>query len=468
MTLLQSIFILFIVILVSRHVKRGSNFLKRYFIPSSLLGGLFALILGPQLIGTIPIEVTSEWVKFPGFLINIVFAGLFLGHSLPKPKEIINKSIPMIAFGNTLAWGQYVIGILLTIFILGPFFGAPAMTGALIEIGFEGGHGTASGLAPTFTKLGWSDGTGITLGLATVSIIVAIISCLIIINVYNSKNGKILNEASLKTQQKKMIRSGYNITRFANKLDTNPKEIAITCALFVASIFIGWFIQQGFISIEDTILKSFTDLRFFKYIPLFPLAMMGGIIVQLILRFTHKTHLLRRNTIQTLCAMALDILIVTAIATMSLNSIKDNLAIFIILAVSGVVWILSAFFLFAPRFFKKDWFEKGITNVGQSMGMTATGLLINRLVDPYNKTKAREAFAYKQLAFEPFMGGGLITASMVVLLSEFGLVPMLIISSGCFTFWIVVGLIFGKKDKNNTRLKEHSLSLGKIASKMLK
>lgn len=445
MALLESIFILIIVIVIARHIKRGSNFLKRYFIPSALVGGLSALALGPQLAGLIPIEVTSEWVKFPGFLINIVFAGLFLGHTLPRPKEIIDKSIPMLAFGNTLAWGQYIIGILLTLLVLGPFFGAPAMTGALIEIGFEGGHGTAAGLAPTFTALGWSDGTGITLGLATISILAAIISCLIIINTYNSKNGKKLNEETLETQQKKMIRSGYNIINFANKLDTNPKEIIITCAFFAASIFIGWFIQQGFIGIENTVLKSFTDLRFFKYIPLFPLAMMGGIIVQLILKFIHKTHLLRRNTIQTLSAMSLDVLIVTAIATMSLSAIKDNFAIFIILAVSGVAWILGAFFLFAPKFFKKNWFENGITNVGQSMGMTATGLLINRLVDPTNKTGAREAFAYKQLGFEPFMGGGLVTASMVILLSEFGLIPMLVVCTLCFLFWLIVGLKFGKK-----------------------
>lgn len=40
------------------------------------------------------------------------------------------------------------------------------------------------------------------------------------------------------------------------------------------------------------------------------------------------------------------------------------------------------------------------------MGVTATGLLLLRVVDPDYETEAAEDFAAKQLLHGPFMGGG--------------------------------------------------------------
>ncbi len=43
---------------------------------------------------------------------------------------------------------------------------------------------------------------------------------------------------------------------------------------------------------------------------------------------------------------------------------------------------------------------------GQSMGMTASGLLLMKIADPENRSPALESFGYKQLMFEPVVGGG--------------------------------------------------------------
>ena len=47
------------------------------------------------------------------------------------------------------------------------------------------------------------------------------------------------------------------------------------------------------------------------------------------------------------------------------------------------------------------------------MGVTATGLILMRITDPDAESPAFEAFGYKQLVFEPFFGGGLVTALAV-------------------------------------------------------
>ena len=464
-TWLEAIIVLVAVLVLARVVKRGTKLLQRYFIPSALVGGFGALLLSHQVLDWIPKEITDEWSIYPKLLINIVFAGLFLGHTIPGPREIWQKSAPMLAFGNTLAWGQYVIGIVLTLLVLGPVFGAPPMTGALIEIGFEGGHGTAAGLAPTFEKLGWPEAGDIALGLATVSIVVAIFSGILILNIHHRRNGHIIGEAAMIEQQKRMIRNGYNLTNFVNKLETSPKEIALTLGLFAAAIAIGWGMLQGLVSLESYLLEGKTPLRFFEYLPLFPLAMIGGLIVQWILHKAGRTHIVKRNTIKVFSAIALDALILSAIATLSLNAIRDNFGIFIILTIAGITWILGAFFFFAPRYFRRYWFENGLTNTGQSMGMTATGLLMNRLVDPNNHTHAREAFAYKQLAFEPFMGGGIVTAVAAIMLTEFGQIPVLIVVSLIFAFWVWLGLRLGQSPKITKRHNRIEKSLGRSAAK---
>jgi len=462
---LEAIIILLIVLVLARVIKRGSKFLQKFFIPSALVGGFGALILSQQLLGWIPAEITHQWSNYPKFLINVVFAGLFLGHTVPGAKEIWKKSAPMLAFGNTLAWGQYVIGIILTLTLLGPAFGAPPMAGALIEVGFEGGHGTAAGLAPTFDQLGWPEAADISLGLATISIVAAIFSGILILNIHHRRNGRVIGEVAMIEQQKRMIRNGYSLTRFANKLETSPKEIFITLLLFALSIGLGWIMLEILMSLEIILLADITDLRFFKYLPLFPLAMIGGLIIQMTLYKIHRTHIVKRNTVKVFTSIALDVLILSAIATLSLTAIRDNFAVFIILAIAGIAWILSAFFYLAPRFFRRAWFENGLTNTGQSMGMTATGLLMNRLADPNNHTRAREAFAYKQLAFEPFMGGGIVTAVAAIVLTEFGQVPTLIVVSIIFLFWLFLGLKLGQSPKATKHRTSVEKKLGGIASR---
>lgn len=460
---LESVLALFFILLVARMVKRGSRPLKRFFIPSSLVAGFGALLLGPQLVGWVPSDFYTEWSTYPKLLINIVFAGLFLGHTLPTMGEIWRKSAPMIAFGNTLAWGQYVIGIGLTLLVLGPVFGAPPMTGALIEIGFEGGHGTASGLAPTFESLGWPEATDIALGLATISIVTAIFSNILIINIHNRRRGSLIDDAAMHAQEQRMIRSGYSLTKFVGKLETSPREIIFTVLLFAAAIGLGWLMQAALVRAEEWALGGFTHLRFFKHIPIFPLAMIGGLIVQWVLSRLGRAHLVKRNTVKVFSAIALDFLIASAIATLSLSAIRDNFAIFIILSLAGIAWILAAFFYFAPRYFRRYWFENGITNTGQSMGMTATGLLMNRLADPSNRTHARESFAYKQLVFEPFIGGGIVTATAAISLVEFGQVPVLVTVSVVLGFWIWLGLRLGQPPRVSRRRRQGEKLLGKLA-----
>lgn len=165
MTALQAgaaILFALILLLAGAWLRGRSNLLTSNFVPASLVAGALALIAGPEALGRlavwfdpdtpfaseiVPVGMGDTWSSLPALLINVVFAGLFLGAAISGPRRIWLLAGPQIAFGQTIAWGQYVVGIALALIVLVPFFELPFAAGALIEIGFEGGHGTAAGLA---------------------------------------------------------------------------------------------------------------------------------------------------------------------------------------------------------------------------------------------------------------------------------------------------------------------------------
>ena len=76
-------------------------------------------------------------------------------------------------------------------------------------------------------------------------------------------------------------------------------------------------------------------------------------------------------------------------------------------------------------------------------GVTATGILLLRVADPRFETTAPDAFGYKQLLHEPFMGGGLWTSTVVPLLYIFRANPWPIwfITLGAIGVWLFVRFV---------------------------
>ena len=185
----------------------------------------------------------------------------------------------------------------------------------------------------------------------------------------------------------------------------------------------------------------------FQYVPLFPLALIGGIIVQSLLNRLGLSALVIRSMTQNIAGVALDVVVIAAIASISLRVIGGNLGVFLVLSVVGIAWNVLVFLWWAPRVFPTYWFEKGIGDLGQSMGVTATGILLLRMVDPDNSTGAFEGFAYKQLFFEPIVGGGLFTAAAPALINSFGLMPTLFLTGGLLIFWLLVGYFLIRQER---------------------
>ena len=161
-----------------------------------------------------------------------------------------------------------------------------------------------------------------------------------------------------------------------------------------------------------------------KGFPLFPLCMIGGVLLQLAARYLKVDLLVDRVQMERISGAALDFLVVSAVATIRLEVVMANWVPLVILCIAGTAWTVACVMFLAPRIFRDAWFERAIAEFGQAMGVTATGLMLLRTVDPESKTPATMSFGYKQLLHEPVMGGGLWTALALSLVYKFGWLPV--------------------------------------------
>lgn len=419
--------------------------LQRCYLPSSVIGGFIGLLIFQCFPEFLPADVVNTVGKLPGFMINVVFATLFLGVVTPPLGKVVRVAFPQLCFGQILAWGQYVIGFAAVGFLLLPFFGVNEGFGNLLEIGFQGGHGTVSGMSESFESFGWEDGIALGYTMATAGMLLAVILGIVLIN-WAARKGYIQNIRRFEEQDKLQQKGIYGKeeqpaagvqTVYCDSIDS----LAWHISLVGLAILAGFGLRYGLLELETTC-SADGVVTFMKGFPLFPFCMIGGLLMQKLAQRVRVHQLIDHGQMQRISGAALDFLVVSAMATIKVQVVLDNWVGLLVLIVLGTLLSLFMVVVVARRLFRESWFECAIAEFGQSLGVTATGLLLLRAADPESKTCATQAFGYKQLLHEPIMGGGLWTALALTLLYKLGWVIMLGISAVALLFWISAAVIF--------------------------
>jgi len=386
-------------------------------------------------------EWTPLWGRLPGFLINIVFACLFLGVKLPRFSSLLKRSGTQLAYGQIVAWGQYVVGVGLVVFALGGVFGLPDMFGGVLPVGFEGGHGTAGGMGPVFEDLGWPAGKDFALASATAGILSAIVVGMVLVNLAARRGWTTRRQSPADVPEDDSIGiipvgrrpSAGKLTVKADAIESFTLHIAV----IGLALLLGWLMKLAVAQL-DRLHPWLAANRLFASVPMFPLCMLGGLIVQIWEQKFDRHKLIDLGLTRRVQNTALDFLVVAAIATIRLEVVAAGAAPLLILVAAGIAWNVFCVLVLARRLLPDAWFERSIAEMGQSMGVTATGLLLLRVVDPDYRSPAADAFATKQLLHEPIMGGGLWTSMAIPLLAVWGGPQVFLVASGAVTAWLTV------------------------------
>ena len=410
--------------------------LQRLYLPSSVIGGVVGLILFSSCGSLFPAELKETMSKCPGFLINVIFATIFLGAAVPKVADVVRFALPQLTLGQIIAWGQYVVGLGLAGFFFTRAFDVPAAFGNLLEIGFEGGHGTVGGMTDSFLAFGWEDGIALGFTVATVGMIVGIVFGMALIQYAHArgivKQVRAFKDRSLNERRGVHRRDHRPSAGVQTVLCDSIDSLAWHLAVVGLAVLIGYGIHRcipmsGF--------------------PLFPLCMVGGVVLSLFAKVARIDLLVDRVQMERISGAALDFLVVSAVATIRLDVVAAHWQPLVILCVAGAVWSVACVLFVAPRIFRTAWFERAIAEFGQATGVTATGLMLLRTVDPENRTPAAMSFGYKQLLHEPIMGGGLWTALAFTLVYRIGWLNVFLISLAMLVFWSVVAAVLVRRNR---------------------
>lgn len=372
------------------------------------------------------VECQRTFRTWPGFLIAVIFAGMLLERRPRRARSVTRGVMQEGAMVWIIVLGQVLIGLVATWLIIAPMTGVPIFFGQLIEAGFAGGHGTAAALGSVYDEVNrFPGGRDLAMFMATVGLVYGVVSGVVFVNV--------------------AIRRGWTARRrlgdgvasaapppgmLTARVRRLPSEaidpLALQCALLGVAVGIGWLFQQGVaIAMREGFggpegaapaVASAVDK-----IPLFMFALLGGLTLRWLLQMVGASHLVDGAAIRRLMGVAMEFLIVAALASLRLDVVVEHawgLALLLALAFAWTgVCLLVLSKLLLPRDY---WFELGIINYGMSTGTTAQGVMLLRMVDPELESEAAEDYALAAPLSAPFVGGGTITIAMPFILERAG------------------------------------------------
>ena len=271
-----------LLLIVGKILRMHVPLFQKLYLPSSVIGGGVGLLLISVFGKQIPGNWTAGWGQIPSFLINVVFAGLFLGVATPGIRKIWKVTAPQLCYGQIVAWGQYLVGILVVVLLLKPLFHVEPAFAALIEMGFEGGHGTVAGLVNTFDEFGWTEGKDLGFTVATVGMITGVVLGMWLVNLA-VKRGWVKNirlfEDQSHFERKGIYPDGKQPPAGKQTVASDSIDsLALHVAIIGLAITLGYLIRELLILINSVAPEGVRELKFLASFPLFPLCMIGGLI----------------------------------------------------------------------------------------------------------------------------------------------------------------------------------------------
>jgi len=420
---------------------------RNWGVPEALLAGVIGLLLAPSgPLPLIPPGVLAVWQELPLILLTLVFGTLLVAKPLPRPGGLWRPLSAQVLLALTLAFGQYLVAALVVMALQGRLEGVHPLMACLIEVAYEGGHGSAAAMGPTYARLGFPGGEALGLAMATVGLLSSTLVGGIVVVVArrvgwlqvvapDPADAPMLAKAGA-TPPSSADREGGSVPDAVGRLTdpagpANPRGVdtgflshslaawAVNLALAGIAVGIGWLALEGLRWGANAVGGGFAAV--IEAFPVFPLAIIGSLLVRLVLERSGNASV-ASGPIQGLVAtLAADLLITSATACLDLSLLAQDWIPLTALAVAGLVWNLGVVLLLGPRILPAPWFERGILEFGQATGVAASGLLLLRMADPNDQSDALPAFSIKQLLLQPLIAGGVITVVAPLAVTRLGL-----------------------------------------------
>lgn len=381
-------------------LNRRLAWLNRLLLPPSVLGGAILLLLGPQVSGTfgieiVPLEYYDSYRTWPGVLISFLFSGMILEPATRREKAglaIISQSLYVwfIAFVQ-LAWGYTVV----------LFFAVDThdrLFAHAIELSFLGGHGAASAFYAIAERLGNRAAADLCVAAATFGMLFGLGSGLLLAAFHRCHNqygvGLFLEAHSFDSESdaRKKTASKQMCIPVTEEVEEEQRFL-LSFLLPVLPVFLAFVL----IEVLSGMMPVVQELPLFFFV----------ILIAHTLKKLFQP-LLNVTAVRTFHRLALEGLILSAVATLSLQTIRDHAGLLFALCTGAAVITLLLHLLAAPRL-TPEYPDLALINFGMSTGTTAVGLALLRSLRQSLPARPVEIYGLAAPFSGPFIGGGILS-----------------------------------------------------------
>ena len=438
--LLLKVMVLSFFLLLGVFFRAKIKIFQKLFIPAPIIGGTIGLLLGPLVMGDYAIlPFSDDWIKtytqIPGVIITPVMAASVFGIHFCKKQftgSVRKQWGYMVAFVSS----QYFVGALIGIIVVS-FTTVYSTFGLELFAGFSGGHGTAGIYGQILDGLKvdwWVKGQGLAVASATVGVLFGVIFGMFLINLM-ARKGEIKHLQSpndlpkgtrvgISKDPSERKNIGHGVTS-ADTLDPIAYTFALIAIPSVVAIVISFYSKKYSIPLLQ-------DVGSYAW------AVVFAALIWNILERVGLGWILDINTRNRLAGTFVDFLIVSAIISLPVASVLELIVPFSILMIAGFISAVGMFFV-GKWVFTDYWFERSIMSFGQCTGVSATGVLLLRIVDPDFKTPALSAWGFAYVFSFPVAFVFLGICSRLAM--NYGMLPVLGISALFFVLGIVAAKI---------------------------
>ncbi len=423
-TLLLYTVFLGVLLLIASLIRLKVQFLKNWYIPASLIAGVFGLILGPYCLKVVPQEIVSSWSSLSGVLMTVVLAPAMMSAANSNGSGVFKKAVNAACFTYSVTGMQYAIPLLLTLVLFTPVFGVNVQFASTFEAGWAGGHGVAAALTPVFDQLGWGEaGTSLCLVNATIGLLVGLIGGIVLINIGVRKGWTkyISGSAAMKNENVELFTEG-NARQDTHEVISSGviDNFSFHAAVLSVVLLCGWIASKLLAMVHISLPWFCTSV------------LMGFFIQKFVLNKTTWGRALDPKCYSRIQGLALEFVVAGGVASINLTVVVEYAIPLLITSVALLAFMSLYVVWYAPKVLGRNWFETAMILYGAFCGVMATGLVLLKTCDPEMKSDAAEVYAGR-LIFTGFAtGGGIITCAMPLWLANLG---------GWTTLLIFVGLM---------------------------
>lgn len=425
-----------LLLLIGLYLRTKVKVFQKLFIPVAVIGGLVGLLLSSEVLGKFCpfyIQWSDNVSGFANPLLAILFVTQFIALSF-NTKMI--KKCSLIFFISATVIGAQVLSAM----GLGRLFGLPDGAALLPFGAFYGAHGIPQVIAGIYDTLGyWNYDEASAFGTtyATIGMLYGIIAGIAIINIgirrgwVSAKKAGNLSKEDYTGILNKENRFKF-MTAFTSDIAFDPLTLHFSIVLAIMIIAYGLLNLLHRISIFS---------GFAIYVPAIIVSLVFGIIA----KRTPLHDFIDSESLGHIGSLALEYLIVSAIATMKLDVIMNNAAA--ILTISGIGLLLTTVILMTlPKLWlKTSWLENAMVMFGAWTGSTATGMMLLRIADPELETDAGQNLITATPLWQISTQNFFLTIAPYFIVTAAGFNNLALGAAGMVAVALILGFIIGRK-----------------------